>query len=462
LNEIYDGLFDPSKSDLVASFLSHYAREAADADESPNWLYHIVTGDKIVPVSLERLHRAFRQYGKSGYEAVYAELKMTSLEGWVVDPTTGAILSLCDPEVDGETFPVETEVAPVPYTIAELTVLHLLDRLELRLNICLVQHRAYILNRVQWKMRYDLPETGVALAGFVAHFGKKTAGEVAEALRELVSNGAELRDFLPLTGKSDLSTSISRAEERAALHDRTKRDTGPEAFLEERITVNDAREREPKDLRLQNVLSLNPPPVASLIGAMKATAVKIEAPTKREFRFSIPKEEMDRRLRQYAKWHELTAPLLPSETLDLVRNLCLVFPELLANRGKYFRTLGRQLPPGDHPKELSKWMDDYYSPLLELQDDAAAQEAFVQYYKNKGSEFKAIYNVALNAHKNRDHESIRWCAVNAVHLFYHPDEAASKAVLVPRNERFVDDFIAAVYSTTAPKPYQCGRSKKAA
>jgi len=457
LNEMYDGLFDPIRAEVVASFLSHYAREAADADESPSWLYHLVTGNKLLPVSFDRLLRAFRQYGKSGYEAVYAELKKTSvqLEGWVVDPTTGAVYGSTDPEVDTATSPQDTEETPLPYTIAELTVLHLLDRLELRLNVCLLQHRAYILNRVQWKMRYDLPETGVALAGFVAHFGKKTAGEVAKALRELVINGAELRDFLPLTGKSDLSTSISRAEERAALHDRRKRESVPRASREDAqdplVPFND-----PKDLRLQNVLSLHPAPVASLIGVIKATAVKIEAPAKKEFRFSIPKEEMDRRLKQYAKWHELTAPLSSAETLDLVRNLCLVFPALLANNGKYFRTLGRQLPPGEQPKELSKWMDDYYSPLMELQEDASSQEAFVQYYRNKAAEFKAIHALALNAHKISDYESVRWCVVNAVHLFYHPDELATKAVLIPQNERFVDNYVKAVFSTTSPKPFQCG------
>jgi hypothetical protein len=107
--------------------------------------------------------------------------------------------------------------------------------------------------------------------------------------------------------------------------------------------------------------------------------------------------------------------------------------------------LGHALPPGKrHPEALRRWTKSYCDPWKELaaSDDASAAR-FVAVCRSHAMALKMIYSTAVAAERARDTEALRFCVVNAVHLF--------KQNAAPGDDPYVVKFLETVFALSIPK-----------
>ena len=377
-------------------------------EESRAWLYHAVTNEPLLPTSLERLCSAYRTKGKTGFAAEVASMDLVMMEGSGVDRHTGAVVARQTPVVDTPTSVDEADDCKAPnFSPDDLKLVRLMTLLCSQLNLRLQSKFAFVMNRVRWRL-YDLADAACAVAGYVAVLGERAPGDVASALRDLVLKRQDLQIFRSVASRSDLSTEVAQAAERAALLQQ------PEQQTQQKESKNIDMHIDAK--AISAVVRPRPktkqmPPRAP----HGVASIKVPAPVQAEIAFKLSKDETDRRLQRWSEWHNQTDALICAEIADLSRNLCVVLPTVLTNRRKHFQNLGHNFP-ADASNAYRQWHQKQVSPISDMEVGTPAHERFVDFYAAHSDQFRRIDALTQLACQQQDKESARICIVNAVHL----------------------------------------------
>jgi hypothetical protein len=349
-------------------------------------------------------------------------------ERWLIDPSSGFVLTAAPrvAEPQQKEGKEEKEDDEAVGSLVDLALSRILDRLEGRLTCPLgTARRAIVLSRARWR---EFSDAAVAVAGYVAHWGKKTAGEVAQVLRDMAHRDDELA---ALRSASDLSTRVSRAAERAALCH-----PDPHASKPEPVPPAPGVMAPAVPPRMQQVRPATPVPPSA-----RRPPTPLDAPAPPKYAFDVSRDEMNRRARKHELWHRRTADLDEPILLELVRNLCIVAPTLLLQRDRR-PPLGHVLPVGEaHPEKLVRWTQAYLAPLADVPHDSPAADQFRTSLRAHAAALRAVHAVAAGAARAQDKEDLRFCAVNAVHL--HRAEEA--------NDAYTTQFLDAVFALSEPK-----------
>ena len=166
----------------AVAFVDRFAREAGKGD-SAAWLYFREESLPLIPVVVERLLRAYRGKGVTGYLAAVEQLKNSARavldDDRYVDRDTGFVFARGVPASQEEGAPVEAEVVTPAYTQTDMAILGVLKTVT---RNKLADRYEYIVQHVRGM---DRPEdVVVGLCAYAALFSQKGAEEVSAALVE--------------------------------------------------------------------------------------------------------------------------------------------------------------------------------------------------------------------------------------------------------------------------------------
>ncbi len=433
LNQIGDNLPPTSEEKAARAFslMSKYTREP-EAGEDAGWLYHTTLGERVVPVSVERLVRAAHLEGKYGYAAALQTFTYVE-EGLVVDKASGAILGKRH-----ETLPIPTPPPqPTPFlsTASDLSVVNLLESLCCRLGLALETERDLVLHRTHWKA-FDALASAYAVAGYVAHYGGKSSSVVAETFRQLVTTRRDLHMYAPAANVSNLTDRIKTQAENAARFD--FRTPPPKCEVPETASETEWVRSGSSPVRVR--LGQHPPKVAVefALPSKPETAPLPKASEEGPVLQDGVKRKVLLRFPPAAKVLDSNEPV--PRLLDFVRALTVVVPQVLSSKKRHYRNLANLLPKCAMASDA---VAKLYAPLAAIETDDSGESSYVRFmrtYEKNKPHFAAIAASAHAAAKRNDAVVLKTCVVNALYLYFEADYGKE---LIQQDDHYVTEVVKA-------------------
>jgi hypothetical protein len=450
LNEVGDNLPPTSEEKAARAFalLNNYTREPAEGEDA-GWLYHATSGEKLVPVSVERLVRAAHLQGKYGYSALLQTFQVVE-DGRIVDPATGAILG------ERPTPPIAVRVTEsqenepsFKSSAYDLSLVNFLESLCCRLGVTLAENRDLVLKRSVWKA-YNTSASAYTVAGYVAYYGGKGSGAVAEVFRRLVTTRRDLHMFAEAAAVSDLSDRVNVQAENAKRFD-LRPPASPSCPPGEEGSA-----------LLHEVEQVQPTLAMGRVGKKsKVTPVVFVPPTKAEI-FTIPTPEHDpptmhEELKKKVLARFPSAKLFLAEGLvsalqmaDFVRMLTTVIPSLLTSKKRHFRNINNLLPKGTAEGARGA-VANLYAPLVAVDTDDAPDSSFVRFARAMATHAKNFAAIAASAHaagRRDDISALRSCVLSALYLYFEADYGKE---LIQQDDRYVATVVEAAMASVGIK-----------